>query len=661
MKENMLKFENGRLCFSLNRSGWHNISFEFNGIFSSELEFSSTGSDFTAESPVHRERLVFEEPGQNTLIVRRFITNITDQQLVIESISDGMLDEYANIAVANMHEYTLRYLHSSNMRSERFPDSRPEYPYIRPVPYAPVHFNIGEYNNLPAFVICDENYESLLIEGDLNQTTFERSWKIGLDGPGEKSKLLRTCHAEQRYLMTDNLALAPGQEIEVSRVYYQILEKTHPQDAFAGYIEALNHEHEFQVVNSPMLNGAVFCTWNYGTLHNICEKLILDRAKALKERVPECTHFLIDDGFHKNRNGRNGPLDTFYPNPSKGFDESLFPNGMKYVSDELTRIGFTPCIWASPAVYLESPLAQEHPEWLLCDNIGNSALLGQSTYLDLSVPEAREFFLRVLDVLFVDWGYKGVKLDFMSHWFTLEKGYFRNGGSGVQWRDFVFSEIRKRIGDKGLFMTCIAMSMGNPFPGLYADCYRCGFDIHDGTWEEQLKACKGTLPQILLEGRKSLLLNMDSAGFGSIPEHEQILRLTWIFITQGIIELGGPVETMPQKQLNLWRRMLKTIDRGHKVTCLDENAFTGSGLPEILRVEYPDDSAMAQAGIKAHIAFFNWQDHLRPVGGDCRYLGVSDEDKVTDYWTEEQIVPDDLIVELLPPHSAILLEVIRCP
>jgi len=38
-------------------------------------------------------------------------------------------------------------------------------------------------------------------------------------------------------------------------------------------------------------------------------------------------------------------------------------------------------------------------------------------------------------------------------------------------------------------MTCIAMSAGNPFPGRYADCYRCGFDIHEGTWPEQIRDC----------------------------------------------------------------------------------------------------------------------------------------------------------------------------
>lgn len=652
-----MKFENGRLSFYAGSAGWRNISFEFNGILSSTLDFSVENNTAVAESGIHRERLVFEELESNALIVRRYVTNITGGKLEVETVSDGILDEQATVSVADMHEYSLRYMHSSNMRSEQFPDSRPEYPFIRPVPYEPVHFNIGECNNFPVFLICDENYQSLLVEGDLNQTVFERSWRLGLQGAGEKSKLLRTCHAEERYLMSQAMELEPQQEVEVSRVYYQILEDVHPQSAFDGYIAALNNEYRMQGGKSPMLHGAVFCTWNYGTLYNINEELILNRAMAIRERLPECSHFLIDDGFQRGRNGRNGPLDTFYPEPESGYDAELFPNGMKYIADKLIETGFIPCIWLSPTVFLDSQLAQDHPDWLLCDRNGDSALIGKSTFLDLSVPAAREFFLKVLDALFIQWGFKGIKFDFMTQWFTLEKACFRNGGSGVQWRDFVFSEIRKRIGEDGLFMTCIAMSMGNPFPGLNADCYRCGCDIHDGTWAEQIKSCKATLPQIIIEGRNTFLLNMDSAGFGKNSLHEQIFRLTWIFITQGIIELGGPVEKMPQEQIDMWRRMLKNIDRGHKVICLDDSAFTGEGQPQILKVDYPDDSMTRKQGIRSHIAFFNWDDRLKPVGGTKDFLGIRENDAVDDFWTGEKVHYNDLLIRNLQPHSAVMFEV----
>jgi hypothetical protein len=392
-------------------------------------------------------------------------------------------------------------------------------------------------------------------------------------------------------------------------------------------------------------------------LHNINEKLLVKRVNALAEKVPECTHFLIDDGYQANRNDRNAGICSFYPVASEGYDKKLFPSGMTFMADKIRQAGKVPCIWLSPKVYLDSKLAKERPEWILKDKDGSPELIGQSSFLDLSVKEAREFYLSVLDALFIDWGFRGVKYDFMSHWFSMEKSRWAEGGTGLQWRDFAFSEIRKRIGEDGLFMTCIAMSMGNPFPGLNADCYRCGCDIHDGTWAEQLKACKATLPQVLLEGRKTFLLNMDSAGFGGSPDNEQIFRLTWIFITQGILEIGGPVEKMPDRQLKIFRKLLKNADRGHKVRCLDERAFTGDGFPEILEITYPKSSDTFRRGVKKHLAFFNWSENTRFIGGDNKFLGIGKNDVLKNVWTGKKLEKSKELFAKLKAHSAMLIEV----
>jgi len=45
-----------------------------------------------------------------------------------------------------------------------------------------------------------------------------------------------------------------------------------------------------------MLHGAMYCTWNYGVFHNIDENILQQRAAIIGKRIPECTHFMIDDG-----------------------------------------------------------------------------------------------------------------------------------------------------------------------------------------------------------------------------------------------------------------------------------------------------------------------------------------------------------------------------
>lgn len=643
------EFNNGSFSFAAeNGSGWQNLQFELNGQLSSQMqckknETSAKGGEVILEGEGHSETLRFSvDEKLQALTVSRTITNSGSADLEFRSVSDGILDENGAVNLPGkfgpIDYYKLRYFHSSNIRTEKFPRFRVEHPYVRCVPYDPVYFNHDEANHFPAYGICDMDYEAVLVEGDLNQTGFERSWELGLEGAAKES-LIKHCKGIQRYTLSDGLVLPPGESVEVSRVFYQLKKNTSPQFAFDDFVNELTRQHSFRGADSLMLREGVYCTWNYSTRGNINEELILKRAKALADNIPKCTHFLIDDGFQALRdtygNGNAG-IDSFYPVPAEGYDKEKFPKGMKIVADGIRDLGLKPCIWLSPKIYLASPLAKEKPEWLLKDKDGSVELIGDSTFLDLSHPEARGFYLEVLDALFVEWGFEGVKYDFMTQWFLLEKIRYQYN-SGIEWRDFAFSEIRKRIGEDGFFMTCIAFSAGNPFPGLNADCYRCGFDIHDGTWNEQVRSCSGILAQIMVEGKKTYLLNMDSLGFGANPENEQFFRLNWCFITQGILEIGGKLEELTEEQFAIFNKLLKNADRGNKVHVLDEKAFTGESLPEILQVKYTDDGPMKKAGVKQHIAFFNWSNERKLISIPLEKAGIAKDDALTDFWTGDNI------------------------
>lgn len=660
-------FENNRWSFcDVNGTGWINLGFELNGksCSSSNVDENENGLDVTGYANGWQEDIKFRYgrfPG--SMILERWIVNNSSEPLELTSVADSIIDGMGKIVFPDIHEYTIRYMHTSNMRTEKYPSSRPEYPYIRPVPYHPVRINEGEGNDFPAVVFFAEknivgNSDSsriLLVEGDLDQTRFTRSWELGLDGDGPG--IMRTFRGYQQHLQSAPYVIAPGEKVRVSHVFYQIRLDDEVQNAYADYVASLCDYHSFYGEKSPMRHGAVYCTWNFGIFQNINEVLLEERVHALKERVPECTHFLIDAGYHRIASAA-GTLDTFYPDPAEGYNPELFPNGMAHMGNIIRQTGLIPCIWLSPKVMHDSELACNHPDWLLRDAEGNADLIGNSTFLDISVPGAMEFLLRIFDTLFLNWGYRGLKFDFMTQWFTLERARFRNGGSGNIWRDRVFKEIRSRIGEDGLFMTCIAMSMGNPFPGLNADCYRCGCDIHMCTWPEQVKACKATLPQILFEGRRTFLLNMDSAGFGDVPENEQMFRLTWVFITQGILELGGAVERLPEEQIRLFRKLCAYADRGHRVRCPDDRALTGDGMPEILRVDYPEDSISFQRGIRSHIAFFNWGEYGKPIGGEISYLGIESCCQISNFWTGVPVQPDKgILMEFLTPRSARLFEI----
>jgi hypothetical protein len=651
-------------------AGWKNMLFELNGTLSSTLKcvkenIDANGGEVVLEGASHSENIIFTvDDKQQALVVSRVITNTTGQPLPFDSVSDGILDQEGQINFAGQFKlidyYKLRYFHSSNIKTEKFPRFRVEHPYVKCIPYDPVHFNHDEANHLPVFgVTCDREYSAVLVQGDLNQVMFERSWELGLEGPSKESKI-KTCKGLQRYTLSNGFELRAGESVEVSKVFYQLKNDCHPQYAFDDYVSKLSEFNSFQGATSKMLNEGVFCTWNYGTFANITEESILKRAKAMADHMPNCTHFLIDDGFQALRETYDNPnagIDSFYPIPSEGYDKKKFPNGMKVVADGIREMGLKPCIWLAPKVYLASPLAKEKPEWLLKDKNGSVELIGDTTFLDLSNEEAREFYLKVLDALFVEWGFEGIKYDFMTQWFLMEDSRFGHN-SGVEWRDFAFSEIRKRIGDDGFFMTCIAFSAGNPFPGLNADSYRCGFDIHDGTWNEQVRACSGTMAQTMVKGKDTFLLNMDSIGFGDNPINEQYFRLNWCFITQGILEFGGVLEDHTPEQFAIFNKLLENADRGNKVHILDDKAFTGEPLPEIMQVKYTDDGPMMQAGVKQHIAFFNWSDDPQLISVSLEKAGLTDHENISDFWISESVEVNGRFVSVeLPPHSSALYKI----
>lgn len=644
------EFKNGRWSFLREKdgAGWYGMMFELNGLRSDSLRFKFKNNVATAHAQKWCEDIIFS-PENNQLVVERKITNTSDSPLLLEGIRDGILDGAGKTVVPDINEYFLRYAHSSNVRTEKLPMSRPEYPYWRPVPFQETKFNFDEANHFPFLMIGDENMTTLLVEGDLDQARFCREWKLKLGG-NRMGLLFPVINAESRYPLANTPILQPEESMIVSLVYYQILENTHIQFANAGYLEELNRRYDLRGKKSPMLSNAMYCTWNYGVFHNIDEKILQQRAAIIGKRIPECTHFMIDDGYQRGRKEIHGALDSFYPDPENGYDAKRFPSGMKRMADKISECGLVPGIWFAPTIRLDSQMATENPEWLMTDENGNSDLMGGCTYLDLSVAAAKTFFLRVLDVLFMEWGYKSLKFDFMTQWFTLEKARFRNGGSGPYWRDWTFSEIRKRIGDEGVLLTCIAMSMGNPFVARFADAYRCGCDIHMCTWPEQLKAIAWSLPTVLLPGRKNSLLNADSAGFGDCPANERQVWLNWCFITHGMFEWGGKVEEYSEEEFCGIRKLLAHADRGYQVRCLDYDAFTGRGFPKILYVEYPEGSLTYKRGIKAHLAFFNWSDEPMAISVPVNKLAGR---SLEDFWTgRELIVKGNLLVREVPSRSS---------
>ncbi|MFW5894169.1 MAG: hypothetical protein ACOCUY_03450, partial [Verrucomicrobiota bacterium] len=275
--------------------------------------------------------------------------------------------------------------------------------------------------------------------------------------------------------------------------------------------------------------------------------------------------------------------------------------------------------------------------------------------------EVREFFHHVFTTIFKTWGFEAMKMDFWSQSVESNSIRYRNGGTGVVWRDWLLRTIESYLPEDGFLMTCVATAHGNPFLGKYARSYRCGIDVGNGEWEDHLSASSWTQPLLATDEREMALLNIDGLGFSSkLSDEENLHRLTYGFITMGSLEVDGRFEELPDYQVEWLRRLTSHIDRGYSVKTADDQVNTGVPLPKCLYIDYPKDSPTYRRGVRKHIALFNWSNSPQFIGATAEALGLKGEIRVRDFWTDEQkAFPPAGIHERLPARSAKLYELTR--
>jgi hypothetical protein len=283
---------------------------------------------------------------------------------------------------------------------------------------------------------------------------------------------------------------------------------------------------------------------------------------------------------------------------------------------------------------------------------------------DPSVPEVREFIESCIRTVILDWGFEGIKLDFYSWMFDHPDAVFQNGGTGIYWRHWLTGLIRSLLGSDGYFLHCIACPRGNPFLALNGhDAYRAGIDIDCGDWAHHLRSSCWVLPSILGTGKTTWYANLDSCmGDPSISAVERRSRLAFCYITAGMLEFGGVVESFDEEMRMDYRRMAERCDQGGEVLCPDREAFFGLPYPTTLVRIHADDSYTCKRwGINGTIGLFNWGDEPRVVNLP---LGVPELDPrnalLRDFWTGHVLEPARVsALSPLPGRGSLLVDVVR--
>jgi hypothetical protein len=607
-------------------------------------------------------------PGAAAVVLRTTLINDAEEDVLLQRVTFGLVHQRGCVVWAGGRRDDLRFAHTDNVRTERYPYCQGEFPYLRPVPVRPIRLGEGHDQPFPALLLTDREYRHGLVLGAASQNLAYPVFTLQQGEPG-RAGVVRQWSVTHDWRQNESVRLIPGRELELDGIYIQLLSGAHPQDAYNDYVAFLSQSQAFRGENCPLLDQAMHCTWNYGVWSDQFEEALLRTAEAISRDYPRVRWFLMDAGYLAKTPGRDGPehdfLDRFYTDPDAAVDREKFPRGLSSFAESLRRMGLRPGIWITPTVHLESELSRDRPEWLLRRFDGRPYVIGEHNgYLDWTHPEAYAWLDRLLRRVIGDWGFQAIKLDFWSQNFEDHRARLHDANrTAVQARDMFLGLIRKHLGPDGVLVTCCATGMGNPFIGRHADAYRNTHDIGAGTWPEQVRNCFWALPTLLNPGRRSLLLNNDSVGvLPEAPDHENDLRLTWSFMHMGMIETGGRLEELEPRWSSAMRKLTDRCERGFKVRCPDEGAFTGEPLPSSLFVTYPSTSRTRREGVRQSVAVFNWTERPKVVAVARQDLGHRGPVTVENFWTAERDTWDNaFVVATLSPRSARLWDVIDGP
>ena len=194
----------------------------------------------------------------------------------------------------------------------------------------------------------------------------------------------------------DGLALKAGQDYTALDLYKE-----------TGEYDSVFDHYFFDVMkySKPKVDRMTGYTSWYNLGSKITEETILRDLNGLDPAKDKVSIYQVDDGYE--------PAVGDWTGASK-----KFPDGMKYVADQIHAKGYQAGIWVAPfCAQTTSKVVREHPDWLVRDSkgklvIGNGGW-GGAFVLDIYKPAVRDYLRKEFDTILNDWGYDMVKLDFL--------------------------------------------------------------------------------------------------------------------------------------------------------------------------------------------------------------------------------------------------------
>lgn len=302
-------------------------------------------------------------------------------------------------------------------------------------------------------------------------------------------------------------------------------------------------------------------TW-YAVKFDASETVVLENAARFKELFGDYLDarpvLWVDwEWCHKDLKGLGEPgSDILHPR------KSVYPNGLKPVSDKLKTMGFLPALWVGPTTDCQlNSFMKAHPDWLLCQE---RRWCGQY-WFDWSNPEVVKTVIPRMFKQYLAWGYEALKWDAipMTIWIMAEYREKRKNPTISPMQIFrnLAQLARKTIGEDVYMMSCCGVNENDiTWCQDFFDGARVGGDIF--TWEEFLKDGIARILHFfplhntaLYIDADNLVLRKDYSNLEQARTRISIYGLTGIPIT-----LGDAIQELDTPRVDMLRRIMPVID-----------------------------------------------------------------------------------------------------
>lgn len=505
----------------------------------------------------------------------------------------------------------------------------------------------GEFSSDFFAVIGDQVNRTGAVIGFLSQKEHFGSIYANLN---RKPRLLMWANGDQTLLN-------PGGMMQTDWAVYNpvLLDHRDPLDKFT---EAAARENQ---VHLPDEVPVGWCSWYHYytkvTSRDVQQNLqvILDKQEELPIQLVQ-----IDDGFETQVGDWYSFKDTF-------------PAGVAPLADQIQQEGLIPGLWLAPfIVQPDSELMKAHPDWILRNKRGKPVNAGFGwgklcTALDLTIPAALDYAVKVVRTAAEEWHYPYIKLDFL-YAAALPGRYANRTLTRAQVMRRGMEALRQAVGSRVFFLGC-----GAPLGSVLGlvDAMRIGADV-SGDWtpkfaglkaffldEPAMPCARNSIRNIITRANLHRHWWMNDPDCllvrpGTALTLDEIRTLaTVIGMTGGSVLLSDDLTSLPDERIRLAEGLLPVIGAAARVIDWFDHE-----LPTRLRVDL-----LNETGESHLVGRINWDDFPKDISVTPSAFDLPQGDYwICDFWSGQLVRFNDehpAVFRKVAPHGCVAASVRR--